>query len=542
MSDLKISALLGLSLLSSPIALPANASSYNPAERSSAITPHAAPPSQMASTRSINHIATTEPSTSPSVRAVQELAAYIRPSSANHIDAPLPLETSFDQVVGIYGNILYPEDRELTQKKKLSDWMEALSTDSTLPFPLSPEELKDISIYRLERFPFSHMLSKYFATRVQDHLSKGQPLEISLENAKRESLIWSQQIIQKIPPLEGRYETLIQRLIQCTTQAEKTLKHATKIIRENPKRAFQSLLKTKSDLIESPFTWDMRTDVFKQVIDKITSVSPNSPYFLALQEVTPQALSDLKKTLADRDLQWISFNNVSEKQTLEPRQEEVLGEATGFTSTLALSRDLEILKVDLDDLPNESGSVRKILGVRVRNTHTNEIFTIFSTHTDHKIENDLYARTASKIHEFATRFFQDAPNEQRFVIGGDLNVFEQLGGDEFVSKLRRLFTGSKDFRETDYYAPTPIAWNSFIGRSEGPFSPKISKDGMMEPNALDQVIVGSGIELQSAAREAAVYNDSGKLLDYYKEREEYVANLQKRICFSDHFFSVVRFK
>ena len=64
----------------------------------------------------------------------------------------------------------------------------------------------------------------------------------------------------------------------------------------------------------------------------------------------------------------------------------------------------------------------------------------------------------------------------------------------------------------------------------------------MDPNALDQVIVGNGITLQSAAREAAVYNESGKLLDYYKERDEYIVNLQKRITFSDHFFSIVRFK
>jgi hypothetical protein len=510
MSDKKISALLALSLLSAPITLPASAPSYN--------------------------------HTSTSVSALQEQAAYIRPSSANHIDAPLPLEMSSDQVVGIYGNILYPEDQELAQKKKLFDWIEAYSKNSSIPFPLSPEELNDISLYRLERFPFSQMISKHFATRIQDLLLDDQSLESSLEKASQETLIWSQEIVQKIPTLEGRYEVLIARLIQCANQAEQTVNNAAKIIRENPKEALQSLLEKRSELIGPPFIWDMRTGVFKQIIDKVISLSPNSPYFLALQEVTPQALSDLKQTLADRDLQWISFNNVSGKETLPPRQEEVLGEATGFTSTLALSRDLEVLKVDLGDLPTESGSVRKILGVRVRNTHSNEIFTVFSTHTDHKIQNDIYARTAAKIHEFATRFFQDAPNEQRFVIGGDLNVFEQLEGDKYVEKLRELFTGSKDFRETDYYAPTPIAWNSFIGRSEDPFSPRISKDGIMEPNGLDQVIVGNGIELQSAAREAAVYNESGKLLDYYKERDEYIANLQKRITFSDHFFSIVRFK
>ncbi|MBS0586190.1 MAG: hypothetical protein JSR76_07865 [Verrucomicrobia bacterium] len=533
MLDQKISILLALSLLSGPIALPASPSSISSEDTFSF---------QRTSAHTMLAVLPVLEPLSTSVSALEEQAAHIRPSSTNYIDAPLPLETNSDQVVGIYGNILYPEDQELAQKKKLFDWMEAYAKDSSLPFPLSPEEFNDISLYRLERFPFSQMISKHFAMRVQNLLLEGQSLDISLEKARQETLIWSQEIVEKIPRLEGRSEVLIARLVQCTSQAEQTLDKATKIIRENSKKALQFLLENRSELIGPPFTWDMRTDVFKQMIEKVISLSPHSPYFLALQEVTPQALSDLKETLADRDLQWLSFNNVSGKITLAPRQEEVLGEATGFTSTVALSRDLEILKVDLGDLPTESGSVRKILGVRVRNIHTNEIFTIFSTHTDHKIQNDIYVRTAAKIHEFATRFFQDTPNEQRFVIGGDLNVFEQLDGGKYVAKLRELFTGSKDFRETDYYAPPPIAWSSFIGRSEGPFSPRISKEGIIEPNALDQVIVGSGIELQSAAREALVYNESGKLLDYYKERDEYIANLQKRITFSDHFFNIVRFK
>lgn len=64
----------------------------------------------------------------------------------------------------------------------------------------------------------------------------------------------------------------------------------------------------------------------------------------------------------------------------------------------------------------------------------------------------------------------------------------------------------------------------------------------MEPNAFDHVIVGNGIKLQSAAREAAVYNEWGELLDYYKERDEYMENLQNRITFSDHFFNIIRFE
>lgn len=39
-------------------------------------------------------------------------ADYIHPPLANYIDAPLLREMGFDQVLGIYGNILYPQDKE----------------------------------------------------------------------------------------------------------------------------------------------------------------------------------------------------------------------------------------------------------------------------------------------------------------------------------------------------------------------------------------------------------------------------------------------
>jgi endonuclease/exonuclease/phosphatase family metal-dependent hydrolase len=547
MSDQKISVLLALSLISSPIVLPASTPAYNPVKTAtSTISSKTMSSSQRASTRRMKHLlAATPVLQSLSAQISEPVAAplqdYIHPSLANHIDAPLPQVTTSDQVVGIYGNILYPQDKEQIQQEKLTAWIEAYSKDSNTPFPLSPEDLNDISLYILDRFP-SAITHRYFATQVRAALSAGSSLENALEKAREETLIRAalyKEIASNIPAWKGRCEVLTVKLIECADQIEKIIDRDTKMIRANPAEALQQ---TSSDLIEPPFTWDMRTQVFKQMIDKVVSTSPNSPYFLALQEVTPQALSDLKKTFADRDLQWISFNNMSGKETLSPGQEEILGEATGFTSTLALSRDLEILKVELGDLPTESGSIRKILGVRVRNTHTNETFNLFSTHTDHKIQNDIYARTAAKIHEFATRFFSDAPTEQRFVIGGDLNAFQESGGDKYIERLRELFTGSQDFRETDYYAPNPIAWSSFIGRYDDTYSGCIAKDGIVEPSALDHIIVGNGVELQSAGREAGVYNDSGRLLDYYKERDEYLANLQRRITFSDHFFNIIRFK
>ena len=274
MPNHKTSVLLALSLISSPIALPSTAPSCaNHTKTISSITSTEAI-SRRAPTRRMKHLLATLPRLAEPI--LESQANYIQPALANHIDAPLPLETSSDEIVGIYGNILYPEDRELAQKQKLIDWMEAYSENSNISFPLSPEELNDISIYRLERFPFSQIISRYFATRVQHHLTEGLSLEIGLENAAQETFIWSQEIIKKIPALNGRSEILIGRLSECANQAELTIERAAKAIRENPEEAFKSLLEKRSELIEPPFTWDVRADVFKQMIDKIISASPNS--------------------------------------------------------------------------------------------------------------------------------------------------------------------------------------------------------------------------------------------------------------------------
>lgn len=472
-------------------------------------------------------------------------APYIRPPLSNLTEAPLPLMTSSDQIVGIYGNILYPQDRERIQQQKLYEWIEAYAKDANTPFPLSQEEMNEISLFILERFPVG-ILPRYFAHRVQHHLTSGQPLEVALKDAKQETLNRAKlykKMVQKIPQWEGRCEILIAKLTESANQVKRMIHHKTKIIRNDPDPGLASILeKTSHPLIAPPFTWEMRTQVLKQMVEKVLAASPDSPYFFALQEVTPQALDDLKKTFADRNLQWISFNNISEKETLPPSREEVFGEATAFTSTIALSPDLEILKVELGDLPNASGSVRKILGVRVRNTHSHQTFNLFTTHTDHQIQNDIYARTAVKVHAFATQFFQDDPEGGRFVFGGDLNAFDGLGADQYIEKFHTLFGNSQDFRETDYYAPHLIAWTTFIGHKEDEFAAKITEEGVVEPNGLDHIIVGNGVSLESAAREALVYNPSGHLLDYDTEREEYIENLRKRITFSDHFFNIVRFK
>ena len=503
---------------------------------------------------SVHGQSTTHPQHSPyekttslraSYRRFRAEAAYIRPPLANQIDAPLPTITDSNQVLGIYGNILYPQDRESLQKKRLFDWIASWSEGSQVPFPLSEDEMKEISFYILDRVA-EQAFRLEFAKGVQLHIANGGTLETAVEKAPAQAQLF-REMAQNIPQWQGRCEQLISNFNKCADRFEQVIKRDIENLRasgDDFKKALESILESNSpSLIEAPYEWDTRTEVLKQMVDKVTSLSPNSPYFLALQEVTPQALADMKEKLKNRDLQWISFNNASGKPTLGPQEENVVGEATAFTSTICLSRELKVLKVDLGDLPTESGSIRKILGVRVLNTNTNETFDIFSTHTDHKIQNEIYVRTAVKIHQFVTDFIQDSARgtNQPFVVGGDLNAFPGLGGDKYVEKLRELFPTSQDFRETNYYAPAAIAWSSFIGRPGGLPPIRIDEDGTVEASALDQMLL-SGMKIESASREALVYNESGKLLDYYRDHDEYIKNIRNQVTFSDHFFNIVRFK
>lgn len=332
------------------------------------------------------------------------------------------------------------------------------------------------------------------------------------------------------------------QLLAASEQIERSLTKYISAIKQEPETLISLLKSSTIESISDPFTWETRIHVLKQMIDKIILASPKAPYFLALQEVTPFALEDLKNALAEKNLQWISFNNISGKETLPSTQEEIFGESTAFTSTIALSHDLKVLKIELGSLPTESGSIRKIIGVRVQNSYTNEIYNLFSTHTDHKIQNEIYLRTALKIHNFVTQFLEDAPDNQKLIIGGDLNAFEEQGGDKFLQKLRDLFPDSQDFRETDYYAPYPINSSSFIGRFDDVFSGSLAKNGKVKPSALDHILVGNGIKLHSSHREAGVYSPTGELLDYFSDKQQYMFQLQDRVTFSDHFFNIVRCK
>lgn len=469
---------------------------------------------------------------------------YIHPLLANFIDAPLPYTSDSDLLVGIYGNIFYPQDQEQKIQIKLTNWIQDFDGNRELPFPLTSEEINGLSLYILERFPLKS-LTFYFATLAQNNLEEGFTLEDALEYSKQDTLAQGKlylDIAKTIPQSNDRLKMLRNQLLAASEQIERSLTTYISAIKQEPETLISLLKISTIESISDPFTWETRIHVLKQMIDKIILASPKAPYFLALQEVTPLALEELKNALAEKNLQWISFNNISGKETLPSTQEEIFGESTAFTSTLALSHDLKVLKIELGNLPTESGSIRKIIGVRVQNSCTNEIYNLFSTHTDHKIQNEIYLRTALKIHDFVTQFLEDAPDNQKFIIGGDLNAFEEQGGDKFLQKLRDFFPDSQDFRETDYYAPYPINSSSFIGRFDNVFSASLAKNGKVKPSALDHILVGNGIKLHSSHREAGVYSFAGELLDYFSDKQHYMFQLQDRVTFSDHFFNIVRCK
>ena len=98
-----------------------------------------------------------------------------------------------------------------------------------------------------------------------------------------------------------------------------------------------------------------------------------------------------------------------------------------------------------------------------------------------------------------------------------------------------------DYRETDFYAPSPIAWSTFLGRPDDSFRAEFREDGTVDPNALDQILL-QRLKAVASLREACVYDDEGNLLNYYDDPARYVEFLKKRFTVSDHLMNVVLFE
>ncbi len=304
MSELKISALLSLSLFFA-LTSPGISSEKKPLTEAVSNTPSSYKTSfckMMAAAPTLTALPIENDVTT------SEIASYIKPPSAHYRDAPLPDLTDSDCIVGVYGNILYPQDEEFKTLGNLSQQIEGYLLNQNDLLPLA--DINQISLYALNRLPAT-MIRSYLANQVQQFLENGQSLKDALENAKRNAFTQAErykEISHIFSAWQGRYEILSLKLIQCADDVKSIVDRDVKAIQKNPD-VLQQMIEKNREGVSFPFAWDMREQVMQQMINKVVSVAPNSSYFLALQEVTPLALSDLKKTFKDRNLQWISFSD-----------------------------------------------------------------------------------------------------------------------------------------------------------------------------------------------------------------------------------------
>lgn len=482
---------------------------------------------------------------------IRSILPHISPPSADIRHLPLPRIINSDAITGIYFNILFPEERQNQGKPALLNWI--LAPCETF---IQAKEFNTLNDYGLKSVP-RRALSRSFNKLAMQGIDAGKTVDDALAFALREMetgyaktlretiLPFLQRFLrdEKIKSTQERFKILINAIESNLRDLQKSVSYSQ--IQKGNEKGIEEVKKllsyeAKSEEVKHSDKFEFRCGVIEQAVEDILARTPHSACFLALQEVTPDALCDLKTKWKHRNFNWISYNNISgnETRTISPEEESVFGETMAFTSTLALSPELAVQRVAQDNLPSPSGSKRKILGVEVLNTKTGKPFSIFTTHTDHMITPTLYSETARKIHEFI-RSFSSGP----WIMGGDCNVFEGSGGEDFYQQLKR---SAKDYRETTFYVEPAIKHSSFIGRGPGPFSSKMEmqEDGTLKltpPNALDQIFV-QGMRLIAATRSAAVHDDDGKLLDPYQHKAHYYRQLQQWNTASDHLMNAVVFE
>lgn len=471
---------------------------------------------------------------------------FICPNTTSYKDAKPPQSFDCDEVIGIYLNILYPEDDEKNQKKRLREWLIDLGENKGNAVRLSNENLQDLPPYILRDFGRG-FIRHYFSMHLKNSLAERLDLNHAICQAFDKSLFVEsifKMALDQLQDSEGRSRILKTSLEVSHEDIISAISSEKEKVLNDARGYFTSLTKEESsEEIYPLFHWDRRLSVLKKAIDKFTLQNPKAPFFIAFQEITPKALKDIKKIFENSDLQWISYNNMTGKETLPPYEEQVLGESQEYTSTIALSKDLKVEKIEIAELPTESDHRRKILGVRVKNVRNERVFNVFTTHTDYNIINNYYQKTAYKICSFVRSFLNDDfDSSQRFLVGGDFNSFTDQDGEDYIFQIQKELDGSRDFRESNFYAPYPIARSTFIGRNEDTFTAHMAIDGRIEPSALDHIFVGKNIDIIASSRDAIVYGSDGSLLDYYIDREQYLESLKNGITFSDHFANIIKFK
>jgi endonuclease/exonuclease/phosphatase family metal-dependent hydrolase len=460
-----------------------------------------------------------------------------------------------DAVLGIYYNVLYPEEDQIEEQNLISQWLRGKSD----LFPFTDKKFTRSAPFFLGRTPVS-VFEGIYAEHVLKLLQEGEVLEEALESSlsymqeyiipiyfRKATVIFEKMEQESRPLIKERYKILYESLINCCRASEATLFNSKNNFLSYPeKKELYALLEgyiQKRKKLELPESnrWDHRIVSLKETVENVIKLAPNAPYFLALQEVTSQSLEDLKKSFPS--LNWISYNTTTGKKTQYREHEEQLGEFLSFTVTLALSSKLQVVRIEHEELPSVSGSLRRILGVEVIHKELNRHFAIFTVHTDYLVKDQLYERNVESITAFVEKF---ADRRLPFIFGGDLNAFENIGGDAYIKSLQHSgpFAGSVDYRQGPFFAFPSVADSTFLGHILDSFKmPLEEKEGLpiVQPNALDHIFL-KDLKVIFGTRDAGVYDEKGHYVDPYTDVETYKKRLLQRKTASDHFLNAVLFK
>lgn len=485
---------------------------------------------------------------------VNQLPSYIKPDNFVFIPKNPECYEKDDAILGIYYNILYPEENQIFEQNILCEWLQNPNDNF---FPFEEERFEKTAPFFLGRTPIN-VFEGIFAEIVLELLIKGFSLDDAIKYgiaSIKEKVLppykKKAQIVSKLQKsatdnsLKMRYKILFDAINSCCVAPEKELGYSIHTYKEHKDdKILHSLLegailkKGKLVLPESN-RWDHRIKPLKEAIEKVRSFAPNCPYFLAFQEVTPQSYEDLK--LVFPELDWISYNTTTGEETRNIGEEKMVGEFLSFTATLGLSKGLKAIKMALHDLPSVSGSLRKILGVEVIHEASKQNFVIFTIHTDYLVKDNLYEKNVESIADFVKDFASGLP----FIFGGDLNAFENNGGEDFICNLKKSvpFIESEDYRSGPFYSSPHIAYSTFLGHVLDSFKTPIEeKDGLVivRPNALDHIFLNH-LHILFGVREAGVYDEAGHIVDPFASHGKFLERLKERKTASDHFLNAVLF-
>lgn len=488
----------------------------------------------------------------------QPMEFFIHPEKCNSIDAPLPLMADRDDyVIGFYYNIYLPVERQNKCEPELIEYFSKYLVGQTPEF-LTLAQFKTISKYALSYAPINAIVRDRLSPLTEQGLKEGKNIDEALADAQEQiqnnDLLSYRFALEQLKLLRDgevnesamyeRFTFLINSVEDCVTNLSRLLSRAKSTMKLNYNErgiiGDQNEPSTVTEEEQHLALFDNRRKVMVQEIKNIRDKVLQGASFLALQEATPDAVIELKEDLKDVYPTWISFNNITGRPTELVEEEEVFGQSSTFTSTLALSPELEVQRHALANLPSTSGiHQRRILGVEVVNTKTGRKFAIFTTHTEHIPAS--YHNTVIKVHEFVRDFIGEN-HDLPIVFGGDLNAFEgTAGGEKFIQEMREgPFAGGVDYREGDqFFVHKSIADSTYIG-IEGVDSRYKFKDGILAPNALDHILT-KNVKVICGTRSAVVYNEQGKIVDPYLQPELYQERLERRKTASDHLLNAVIF-